>query len=400
MLIPQKLCACIWLYCLLMWQICPATISGRIVDTQGKPVAGVAISLDVQKWTTTTDLLGQFTLGTVSLKNHKGSGRVSHLGDLDRFNIQGRALLFRSPPFCAFTSVPLGKLSAISDTLYIAKSNFISKRIGLITTSSDLGDIVLYNNFSGVPEKYHGFDQYRFTVAGKSALVVVPKNVRAGSPWIWRTYFWDHKPTFDSIMCANGYFLAFMDAPNLFGAPIAVALMDSFYTQVTQKYGLSKKTNLVGISRGGLYLYNWARANLTAVSTIYADGAVMDFLSWPCGCYGTGTGSAGDWSLLKTVYGFSSDSAAKAYKGNPYQNMRAFATAKIPIIQVYGETDMVVPPAENVLRGNDSLKNYAWQMRLLPKPNTGHTHGVQAADGGLPGQLDTLVQFVLRNTTY
>jgi hypothetical protein len=39
-------------------------------------------------------------------------------------------------------------------------------------------------------------------------------------------------------------------------------------------------------------------------------------------------------------------------------------------------------------------------MKLLPKPDTGHVRGLGPEDGGLPGQLDTLVQFVLRNTSY
>jgi sialidase-1 len=119
---------------------------------------------------------------------------------------------------------------------------------------------------------------------------------------------------------------------------------------------------MFGISRGGLFMYNWARANISKISTLYGDGAVMDFVSWPCGCYGTGVGSAADWSSLKSDYGFASDSVAKAYTGNPYQNMQSFAAAKIPIIHVYGEIDPAVLPAENALRANDSLKAHGWQM--------------------------------------
>ncbi|MDB5105836.1 MAG: Alpha/beta hydrolase family protein [Fibrobacteres bacterium] len=403
------------------------SLSGRILDTAGKPVPGAAITLDQSGISVVTDAQGRFSLTTTGFGHSysdtdpdrslipfpdPGAGQVLAFSGRGReeiefrdghFDFGGRSL--EKPVSKSFLTagrhgMGAAKRAAWNDTLAIGKSAYLTRRVVPAGPDAAMGDIVLYPAFTGTPDKFLGFDQYHFTLEGKPCLVVVPKKPRAGNPWIWRTYFWNHKPLFDSIMCANGYYLAFMDAPNLFGSPTAMSLMDSFHAHLVGKYGLSKKANLLGISRGGLYVYNWAARNLDMVSTIYSDGAVMDFVSWPCGGYGTGTGSAGDWTLLKAEYGFGSDAAAKAYRGNPYQNMKPLALAKIPIIHVYGETDMVVPPMENGLRANDSLKAYGWRMRLLAKPNTGHTHGVTAADGGLPGQLDTLVRFVLGNTSY
>lgn len=390
------------------WSPSQGALSGRVVDTGGKAVAGVSVVVDRLGGTVTTDALGRFSIATTAIRKADRNPGLNHGSARKAYTLLGQRIVkVRGNPVTGIGNVPiaLGKAVAASapvaaDTLTLSKTGFLINRMALSKSDGDLGDIMLFAGFTGVPEKYHGFNLYRFTVAGKNALVVVPNKVKAGNPWLWRTYFWDHKPLFDSILCANGYYLAFMDIPDMFGAPSAVSLMDSMYAQMTIKHGFSKKANLFGISRGGLYLYNWAGANLGKVSTMYGDGAVMDFESWPCGCYGTGAGSAGDWSLLKSVYGFSGDAQAKAYGGNPVRNMKPFALAKIPIIHVYGEIDNVVPPKENVLRANDSLKAYGWQMKLLAKPNTGHVHGVTADDGGLPGQLDTLVQFVLRNTTY
>ncbi|MDB5049727.1 MAG: Alpha/beta hydrolase fold-3 domain protein [Fibrobacteres bacterium] len=404
-------------------------LSGRVVDLGGLPVAGVAVSLDRSGAAAVTDAQGKFSLATVSLSKSSPAfpipnrasapgfffrnGRMEsafHGGESgsDResdaaYSLQGRWLDDGGSGTPVPQSGPAAvafKSAAWNDTLALAKTAYLTERIAPTSADTNLGDIVLHPAFTGAPGKFLGFDQYNFTVAGKPCLVVVPKKVRAGSPWIWRTYFWAHKPHFDSIMCANGYYLAFMDDPNLYGAPSAVASMNSFYGELTTKYGFSKKTNLVGISRGAFYAYNWGRDNIAKISTLYGDGAGMDLVSWPCGCYGTGVGSAGDWSAAKNVYGFASDAVAKAYRGNPYQNMAPFAAAKIPIIHVYGQADDVAPPNENVLKANDSLKVHGWQMKLLPKPNTGHVHGLDPSDGGLPGQLDTLVQFVLRNTSY
>jgi hypothetical protein len=403
------------------------TLTGRVVDASGKPVAGAAVSLDQNKSSTVTDAQGHFTLATpVSLlprpKDPRASGNGpdgSLIGKAEASRAEGGSLVpgkgnmhvslgggtftlaGRSLGDERLRAAGLGKASAAwKDTLAVSKTAFLTQRVVPPNGDGDVGDIILRAVFPGSPAKFFGFDQYAFTVSGKSCLVVVPKKVKAGNPWIWRTYFWAHKPLFDSIMCANGYYLAFMDAPNLYGAPSAVTLMSAFHAELTSRYGFSRKPNLVGVSRGAFYAYNWGRDNIDKISTLYGDGAGMDYVSWPCGCYGTGAGSAGDWTALKNVFGFANDAEAKAYRGNPYQNMKPFAIAKVPIIHVYGMIDNVAPPNENVLKANDSLKAYGWRIKLLPKPNTGHVHGLGPEDGGLPGQLDTLVQFVLRNTSY
>lgn len=54
-----------------------------------------------------------------------------------------------------------------------------------------------------------------------------------------------------------------MRVQDMLGAPRAVKHWDSFYNELTTKYGFGPKAALVGLSRGGLYCYNWAAANLT-----------------------------------------------------------------------------------------------------------------------------------------
>ncbi len=389
---------------LLCAPLMAGSLTGRIVDVTGKPVVGADVKLDKSGATAVSDAQGRFNLATVGLRVSARRFAPVTTARLPYFRI-GPSLanplgrVFESNPGAASVLAPAApRVAAWDDTLSLSKAAFLTRRLQPASPDGDLGDVVLYPSLPGTATKYLGFDQYNFTVAGKACLVVAPKQPHPGNPWIWRTYFWNHKPLFDSIMCSRGYYLAFMDDPNLYGAPQAVAHMDSFYVHLTTHYGLNKKPTLFGISRGAFYMYNWSRNNVDKISSLYGDGAGMDYLSWPCGCYGTGAGSAGDWTTLKNVFGFASDAEAKAYRGNPYQGMKPLAIAKIPIIHVYGEADDVAPPNENVLKANDSLKAYGWQMKLLPKPKTGHVHGVTAADGGLPGQLDTLVAFVLRNT--
>ena len=132
----------------------------------------------------------------------------------------------------------------------------------------------------------------------------------------------------------------------MLGAPEAVAHWNQFYKELTTKYGFAHKAALVGLSRGGLYCFNWASANPDKVACIYADAAVCDFKSWPGG-KGKGQGSPHDWKLVLGKYGFANEQEAMDYKGNPIDSLDPLAKAGVPLLHVYGDADDVVPSDEN-----------------------------------------------------
>ena len=127
------------------------------------------------------------------------------------------------------------------------------------------------------------FDRYDFEFNGQPAIVVVPKQALPGKPWAWRGEFFGAFPNADIALLGKGFHLAYLGVPNLFGSPEAVAQWNGFYQELTGKYGFAKKVALIGLSRGGLYCYNWAAANPDKVACLYADAAVCDFKSWPGG---------------------------------------------------------------------------------------------------------------------
>lgn len=57
----------------------------------------------------------------------------------------------------------------------------------------------------------------------------------------------------------------------------------AFHEVLTTEHKLARKVALIGLSRGGLYCYNWATANPDKAACIYADAAVCDLKSWPGG---------------------------------------------------------------------------------------------------------------------
>jgi lysophospholipase L1-like esterase/pimeloyl-ACP methyl ester carboxylesterase len=235
--------------------------------------------------------------------------------------------------------------------------------------------------FPGRRSEWQGFDRYDFAVNGKSAIVVVPKQALPGRPWAWRGEFFGAFANADAALVAKGFHLAYLGVPDLFGSPKAVKDWDEFYAELTGKYGLAKKVALIGLSRGGLYCYNWAVANPDKVACIYADAPVCDFKSWPGGKLiglGTGDGSAAEWVKLLKAYDFKSDAEAIAYRGNPVDNLKPLADAKIPLLHVYGDADTGVPWQENTGVIARRYKALGADITLIPKPGVGHhPHGLE-----------------------
>ncbi|OGV75304.1 MAG: hypothetical protein A3K19_18505 [Lentisphaerae bacterium RIFOXYB12_FULL_65_16] len=231
--------------------------------------------------------------------------------------------------------------------------------------------------FPGERDTYQGFTRYTFTVDGCRCMVVEPPNPRADRAWVWKAEFFEAFPAFELAMVKRGFYLAYITVGNTFGCPSALKHWDVFYQEMTAKYGLAPRPILLGLSRGGLYIYNWAAANPDKVGCLYADNAVCDFKSWPGG-KGKGKGSPGDWTKLQQDYGFTSEAEALAYKGNPIDNLDALAKAKIPLIHVANDADDVVPIDENTAILEKRYLALGGPIKVIHRPGLGHhPHGLE-----------------------
>lgn len=218
--------------------------------------------------------------------------------------------------------------------------------------------------------KFGNFDGYvmqSFKFKETACKVVSPKVAAAGRPWVWRARFWGHQPQFDVTMLELGWHIVYCDVANLFGSPKATQRWDTFYYAM-QSIGLSKTPFLEGMSRGGLSIHNWSVANPKKVAGIYGDNCVMDIKSWPAG-FGSGKGSASTWEKCKQAYGFKSDDAAKAFKGNPIDTIAKIKAAKIPLLYLVGTADNVVPGIENSQLAAEQLDGHA---EIILKEGKGH----------------------------
>ena len=259
----------------------------------------------------------------------------------------------------------LGERGMLPDTIHPngAGHKLMANRIFAAFTGKEIDPSIQTSDWSGYEKK-------SFLVEGRPAFVICPKTPAKGNPWIWRTEFFGVEPQTDLALLEKGYFVSYINLTNLYGCPASVKIMDSFYAFVRKEFKLSPKVILEGLSRGGLFAFNWAAAHPKSVAALYVDAPVCDFKSWPGG-KGKSKGSPGDWKNLLQVYGLTEEEALK-YKLNPIDNLAPLARAKVPVLAVVGEVDDVVPVEENMNIVEKRYKELGGPIKVIRKPNGNH----------------------------
>ncbi|WP_114748254.1 alpha/beta hydrolase family protein [Pleomorphovibrio marinus] len=233
---------------------------------------------------------------------------------------------------------------------------------------SQAGNLTFLN--SNLDDPFSEYEQDKFQFQDFPAIVVKPNQTAPENPWIWRARFWGHEPQVDLALLELGYHVVFVDAPDLYGSPSAVKLWDDFYAHLLDTYRLNPLCVLEGMSRGGLYVYNWASKNTDKVTSIYADAPVCDIKSWPGG-KGSSEGSASDWEKLLLAYQID-EQEALTYEDIPLFNAVSIAKEKIPVIHVCGAMDEVVPMEENTYPLMELFEKNGHEIYLILKENVGH----------------------------
>jgi lysophospholipase L1-like esterase len=273
-------------------------------------------------------------------------------------------------------SITTGMAGTFPDSLHpsVAGAAIIAQRLHEAITSKTTTSFDIFKKIKEpfTTSSYHGYDCADFTFNGRKARIVKPRRVAEGRPWIWRARFWGVEPQTEIALLDRGFHVVYCDVAELFGNAEAIAIWNKYYAFL-QKAGLSKKACMEGFSRGGVYVYNWAAENAGKVACVYADAPVLDLLSWPGG-KGLGKGSAGDWEKFKTAYGYTTDSAALTFKGNPIDKVEKIAHGGYPMLHVIGMEDDVVPATENtfvfavaVLGANSHNR-----VKIIKKRGVGH----------------------------
>jgi lysophospholipase L1-like esterase/dienelactone hydrolase len=241
-----------------------------------------------------------------------------------------------------------------------------------------------------VMSSYYGYACADFAYKNRNCKVVSPKKMADGQPWIWRARFWGHEPQTDIALLERGFHLVYMDVAEMYGNEKSVKLWNQFYDYM-QNVGMAKKVVLEGMSRGGIYAYNWALQNPNKVAAVYADAPVLDMKSWPGGL-GKGPGNKNDWTLFKNDFNLTEEQA-KNFKNSPLDNAELIAKGGYPMLHVVGDADEVVPVDENTNPFEVRIKNAGGDITVIHKKGIGH-HPHSLANP------TPIVDFILKSTGY
>jgi sialidase-1 len=249
---------------------------------------------------------------------------------------------------------------------------------------------IILKSYGQKTEKIHGFTREHFSFKNTPAWIMKPKVAAIGNPWVWRAHFPDWHTEVDSILLERGFHVVYINTNDRFGSPAAMQIWDEFYYYLISERKLAKKVALEGVSRGGLYVYAWAKRNPLKVSCIYAEAPVCDFKSWPFKY-----GSQEDWKALLNAYRFSEKNAL-AFKDNPIENLKGLAACKIPILHTISLEDKIVPNEENTFTLAKNYTNLGGRITIWPM-----TKGEKSLQGHhfLIEHPEKIADFIEQNST-
>ena len=144
---------------------------------------------------------------------------------------------------------------------------------------------------------------------------------------------------------------------------------------------------LEGLSRGGLYAFNFAASHPTRVAALYLDGAVLDIKSWP----GRRRDSK-EWKECLEAYGLTEETLV-GFKRNPIDRVPQVAGGKIPILAISGDADESVPFEENTALLEKRYKAQGGLIEVIVKP--GGKHHPHSLKDPAP-----IVDFIIKHARY
>ena len=217
---------------------------------------------------------------------------------------------------------------------------------------------------------FAGYKCASFAFKGRECKVVQPKWSATGHPWIWRARFWAHEPQTDIALLERGFHFVYIDVAELFGNDESISLYNSFYT-LLKKAGLSSEALMEGMSRGAVYVLNWAAVNPGKVCGVYIDNPLLDMKSWPCGL-GKREPSPAELEAFKQDYNINSDTQLSTFKNSPVDKVHLIAKGNYPILILCADEDKAALPEENTLPFEQKMKEAGKQITVIHKPGFGH----------------------------
>ncbi len=192
---------------------------------------------------------------------------------------------------------------------------------------------------------WNGFTRLDFLFEGREAILILPNDENKCDKWLLKTEYFDAFPQFEIEMVSRGWHLAFLKNKTRWCLDEDLDMKARFADFLAKEYGLYKKCVPVGMSCGGLIGTKFAARHPEYVSCLYVDAPVLNLLSCPASL-GVGDSGGISYKEMEDATGITL-SQLLSYREHPIDKMPILLENNIPIILVYGDSDLVVPYVEN-----------------------------------------------------
>ena len=223
-------------------------------------------------------------------------------------------------------------------------------------------------------EVWNGFQMESLVFEGQEACVVFPHDGTANGRLALKTVYWNAFPGAVEVpLLERGFHLCFVKNETRWGRDEDLAREARFVRFVAQTYNLNERSVPVGMSCGGLIGSKFAAKYPECVSALYLDAPVMNFLSCPAGL------GVAEKSLYEEFYKATGMTISEllSYRENPIDKMHLLLENKIPVVMVYGDSDVVVPYVENGAILEKYYRENGGVIETYGKPGCGHhPHGL------------------------
>ena len=217
-------------------------------------------------------------------------------------------------------------------------------------------------------ENFHGFKAEKQTLGEREILIVFPKEGTANGKWALKSEYFEAFPDVQIKLLEKGYHIAHVYSKARLCYNEDTPYRAKLAEYMNEKYGLSKKCAVIGMSCGGLQGVYFAARYPECVSCLYLDAPVINLLSWPAGVGGCKEPMLDE---LKESTGMTLIDLM-SYRDHPLDNITKLIENKIPVILVCGDSDDVVPYEENGKLFDAIYSKSGLPYKHILKPGCGH----------------------------
>ena len=234
--------------------------------------------------------------------------------------------------------------------------------------------------------EWNGFPCINFEFHGRKAILVKPKQQCRGRKWLFKTEYFSAFPDFQLEMLEKGYHVAYLQNKTRWHDASDDEEKEAFCEFLHREFQLHPKCVPVGMSCGGMHAVYFAAKYPERIAALYLDAPVLNLLSCPAGI-----GMAGDDMYEEFVRDTGmTKSDLINYRNHPIDHAGELLKNQIPIFLVAGDSDRVVPYAENGKVLYEYYSHHGGEIIQVIKPGCDHhPHGLL--------NNNPLVEFVEKN---